>query len=137
MPVDCRCGFSFYISGHLWLVVAELFDSPTKIVIVNLTTKREGSDTTVILKLGDHPFVKHDTVVNYSDARIFSKDDLIAKIERKFFSTDKIFAENILRTIQQGLLISPYTPKGIKESCRAIFQNNVTSGKTIPDEPSN
>lgn len=127
MPVDCPCGCSFYIGGHLWLVVAELPNSPIQLVIVNLTTRKSESDTTVILKTGDHPFVKHETVINYSDARLISKPDLITRIEEKFFATDQIFADEILRIIQQGLLNSPYTPKGIKESCRSRFANDTSS----------
>ena len=124
MAFDCREGFSFRLSGHLRVVIAELPGSPTQVLVVYLTTKKENSDTTVVLKSGDHNFIKHDTVVSYADSRIFDKDDLIDRIERKLFKPDKPFDIEKVRIMQRGLLDSPYTPKAIKDLYRKASQNN-------------
>jgi hypothetical protein len=39
-------------------------------VCVSVTTKRPYSDTTGGLSAGDHPFIKHESVIHYADARI-------------------------------------------------------------------
>ncbi len=114
MPLDCSCGSSFLLRGHLWVVIAELSGSPDQVLVVSLTTKRTDSDTTVILQSGDHDFIKHDTVVNYTDSRIFNKNDLIDRIDKRDFKPDKPFTADKLKIIQQGLLDSAYTPQNMK-----------------------
>ena len=73
MTFDCSSGSSFFLRGHLWIVVIELPRSPKEVVIVNLTSRKPNSDTTVVLQSDTHRFVKHETVVNYFDAKIVSK----------------------------------------------------------------
>jgi ABC-type transporter lipoprotein component MlaA len=121
MSVICNCGFSFRVGGHLWVIVAEFPGPPVTVVAVSLTTKRVNSDTTVELHNGDHSFVKHDSVIYYADAREFGKEDLINRINQKFFEIDDEFDPKILKTIQTGLLKSPHTPKDIKSRCKNIF----------------
>jgi len=121
----------------LWVIVAELPGPPVQVVIVSLTTKRADSDTTVVLRSGDHPFIKHDTIISYSDARQISKNDLIDRIERKFFGISEIFAEDKLKIIQRGLLISPHTPKEIKSLCRVAFKEMSSSEESATDNTLN
>ena len=70
------CGETFFLSGthdtepHLWIVLTDPEGNPGEVVVVNLTSQRPGSDATVVLQRGDHPFVRHDTVVYYGDARM-------------------------------------------------------------------
>lgn len=115
MSSDIVTGFTFYLRGHLHIVIGEISGPPEQILVVSLTTKREGSDPTVILQDGDHPFIAHDTVVNYSDSRIFNKDKLADGIEQKFFGIGKKFPKDKLTLVQNGLMKSPFTPNNIKD----------------------
>lgn len=119
---------------HLWFVIAELPGPPEQVVVVKLTSKREGSDTTVVFHSGDHRFIKHDSVISYYDARIFSKDDLVNRIEQKLFEEDDPFPKDKLTVIQQGLLRSPFTEKDIKEACREVFgqESSVANADSPP-----
>ena len=54
---------------HLWAIVTEIDATTNKAICVNVTTQQSYSDTTCILKPGDHPFVKHDSVINFLDSR--------------------------------------------------------------------
>lgn len=69
------CGDTFLIPKrsdqieHLWIVITDP-DVDGKAVCVNITTRQPYSDTTVILKRGDHPFIRHESVAHYPDARI-------------------------------------------------------------------
>lgn len=141
MPPRCTVGSTFILRGHLWVIVAILPGPPERAVTVNITTKRQGSDLTVTLKSGDHDFIKHDTVVNYSDARTFAKTDLIDRIEKRLFEQRNPFDQEILGAIQEGLFASPFTPKNIKNSCTGVIGKlaaTVTSTKPastqIPNE---
>jgi CTP:molybdopterin cytidylyltransferase MocA len=70
-----KCGDTFLLpksssdTEHLWIVITEP-DANGQSVCVNITTRQSYSETTVILKAGDHPFVTHESVIFYTDARI-------------------------------------------------------------------
>ncbi len=49
--------------SHLWLLLTDPAGDPPKVLMVNLTTYREGVDTTVLLTPDDHSYVDHPTVV--------------------------------------------------------------------------
>ncbi len=42
---------------HLWVILTKPHIPTKEVIIVNLTTKRDLSDTTVILNKGDHAFI--------------------------------------------------------------------------------
>lgn len=54
---------------HMWIVLTAP-DANNDVVIVNVTSLKNHADQTTILKVGDHPYIKHDSVVLYADARI-------------------------------------------------------------------
>ncbi len=43
---------------HLWIVITEP-DASGLVAIVSLTTRRNNSDETCLIQMGDHPFVRH------------------------------------------------------------------------------
>jgi len=104
---------------HLWVVITP----PTvdEAVIVNITTKRERSDLTVVLNVGDHPFIKHPSVVYYSDARITPVVALENAIKSNYFRTHQGFAVSVLSKIQKGIFVSEFTPRKIKMFCRPLI----------------
>jgi hypothetical protein len=129
---DCACGSSFFLSGHLWIVITAASTWSEDVIIVNLTTKRQNSDTTVILKLGDHSFIKHDTVVSYADARKVAKSSIIDRVRKRYFEPSDDFTDDIIQKIQRGLLISPHTPKYVKK-----FYKQLVSMNSRPDKAAN
>jgi hypothetical protein len=102
---------------HLWIVVTEPYGKPSEVVIVNLTTRRDGSDLTVILKPGDRAFIKHETVVNYSDARIVQAGALLSFLALQRDARNDDCSGELLARIKQGLLDSPFTPNKVKTYC--------------------
>lgn len=57
-------------SLHLWIIITEPSKDSGTAVIVSITTRRAHSDLTLIVKPCDHPWIKHDSVVVFSDASI-------------------------------------------------------------------
>ena len=113
---DCSCGSSFILGGHLWVIITEPFGSPEQVIIVNLTSKRPHSDTTVILLPNDHSFIKHETVISYDDARIVCSDNIKLRVQERDFEPHDRFRDGVIQAIQQGLLDSPRTPRDIKKT---------------------
>lgn len=101
-------------TAHLWVVVVSVNEKTNETVIVNLTTQRTHSDTTVVLQKGEHPFVQHPTVVHYIDARIIDAKQLERAIEAGTFRSHSDCTQATLQRIQEGLFTSPFTPQKVK-----------------------
>ena len=112
---DCSCGSSFILSGHLWVIITEPFGSPEQVIIVNLTSKKSHSDTTVVLSPNDHTFIKHETVISYDYARIVFSDNIKQRVQERDVEPRDSFRGDVIQKIQQGLLDSPRTPRDIKK----------------------
>jgi hypothetical protein len=67
-------GDTFLVAAdvHLWFVVSDPTVDPDRVVCMMFTTLRERCDEACVVRAGEHPFVRHDTVVQYSAARIVS-----------------------------------------------------------------
>ena len=81
--------------------------------MVNFTSRRSHSDATVVLKAGEHPFVRHDTVVNYQDARCTDSQVLIEACMQGVISKHEPCDSLVLKKIQRGFANSPRTPADI------------------------
>ena len=113
---DCSCGSSFILGGHLWVIITEPFGSPEKVIIVNLTSKKPHSDTTVVLLSNDHRFIKHETVINYADARIVCSDSIKLRVRERDIEPRDSFRDEVIQKIQEGLIDSPRTPRDMKKT---------------------
>lgn len=107
---------------HLWIVITEP-NKDDECVIVNLTTYRLMSDTTVVLKKGDHPFIEHDTVVQYMDARIVSSARLHDAIRGGAAILKPPCPERTLARIQKGILQSPHAPQKVVRFCSDCWKD--------------
>lgn len=115
-----------YSNSHLYVILTEPENvrGTICVVSVNFTTRRSagrGSDMTVVLNVGDHPFIKRPSVVVYNDAMFFSAEKLIRYINEEQSLADDV-EEKVLKRIQQGLLDSDFTPIEIWEYCKDKFQ---------------
>ena len=126
-----NCGDTFLIpksardTEHLWIIVTEIDASTNRAVCVNVTTRQSYSDTTLVLQVGDHAFIQHESVVNYSDAREMPIDLVEQALQTR---TNQFVCERrdpctaaLLNRIQQGLITSKQTPKDIKARCKMLW----------------
>lgn len=92
---------------------------------VSITTQRPGSDATCVLGPGDHPFVKHPSVVYYQDAReldlLAIERALTAGMQNVVCTRHASCSPSLLLRIRQGLLASSFTPKNIKARCQGLL----------------
>src|SRR5690242_7488672 len=114
-----KCGDTFllpksaYHIEHLWIVLTEPEPITQLAVCVNVTSKTRYCDTTVVLKPGCHTFIKHESVINYSDARQMDIGKVYQVVTTKnpqsfAFGIYDSCSEALLSTIQAGLLKSPH-----------------------------
>jgi len=110
---------------HLWIALEGENDGG-EILCVNITTKREDSDSTVILQPGEHGFIKHESVVHYEDARWMPMKQVCALVDG---ASTRIVCERsyactyaLMDKVKNGLLASKRTPIGIKTFCQSKWR---------------
>ena len=129
MPLQCGDTFLMPKTSdaieHLWIIVAEIDPATRKAICVNVTSERYDSDKTCQLVKGEHRFVTHASVIYYKDAReqdLSLVETAINSGIKKFVCTahDRCTPE-VLKRVQQGLIDSKQTPKGIKATCKRLW----------------
>lgn len=102
---------------HLYVVLSEP-DAQNMSLCVNITTLRGFHERTVVLKVGDHPFVKHDSAVLYLDMKernIAAVSQLLATKTTQFVcSQHKPCSPKLLQRLRQGVIDSPNVAKAVK-----------------------
>jgi mRNA-degrading endonuclease toxin of MazEF toxin-antitoxin module len=77
-------GAEVHGDDHLWVIINDPQAHDGTAVIVNVSTVREKTDTTCILRRGDHPFIKHDSYVRFRSAKkaLVEELDVLIKARR-------------------------------------------------------
>ena len=107
---------------HLWILVTDP-DANGDVVIVNVTDFRNHSDQTIVLKEGDHPFIRKDSVVLYSDSQVVTVSSLMNALNSRLgiCSQRECCSEQLLQRIRSGIFASDFTPNKIIEFCHRAW----------------
>ena len=126
-------GYTYHLAkpghdtAHLWIVVTDE-DSTGEVAIVSLTSYRPWStahsNSPVLLRRGDHPAVRHDSIVFYQDIRKVPAEALEKAIEGGAGRRHADCSDEILERIQQGVFQSPHTPPEIAQYVRTRLDND-------------
>jgi hypothetical protein len=100
---------------HLWIVVTDPAPGENTVVIVSLTTLRKQAEQTVVLRKGEHPFIRWDSSVCYSDCRLIDVRDLDGKAGSGQVRPHARCSAATLKSIQDGLLASELTPRKVQD----------------------
>ncbi len=126
MDIICACRtFLLHESQeskpHLWLVLTDPVGRPPEIVAVMVRTATSFTDKTVILNVGDHPFIRHPSSVHYSTAAFFRVDAIQRAIQRGQCYLQEDLSADLLEQVRQGLLTSHFTVNAVRDYCRECF----------------
>jgi hypothetical protein len=107
---------------HLHVVLNDPTDDhPPTVAAVSWSTGIT-SDKTVILKVGEHSFIKEDTYVVYGLTRILNANhleaDVIADMNRRHRHA---CPPQLLEKIKQGVFKSDFTTQRVEAYCREHF----------------
>jgi len=72
-------------------------------------------DQSCILNIGDHPFIKHPTWVDYGRAGVFPVDKIERGIHSGILAQKDPLSEMVFRRITGGLCSSSFTPEKVKD----------------------
>lgn len=121
--MDCGGTFLMPAPGglatpHLWIVITQPGPASSFCAIVSVTTLRNSKDQTVILRAGDHPFIRHDSAIFYGDAMIVDVRRLKAEIAAGLALPREKCSPATLKLVQDGVAASPFTRPKILRFCR-------------------
>ena len=85
---------------HLWKIISDPLIDPENVLIVNLTSLTPDKDQSYILRQGDHPWIKHDTCVNYQDSQITTLKKLNAARDAKALILNEPLDPVVLKKIR-------------------------------------
>jgi len=94
------------LDSHLWIVISDPSIDAKRILIVNFTTLRADSDRACVLNAGEHPFVKHETCVNYGGAKIVSKATIEHLMSKGLRLPHASLSGHLLKRIRDGAAAS-------------------------------
>jgi hypothetical protein len=105
-------------ADHLWIVLLDPEPSGDTI-IVNLTSREpHHQDFDGVLNVGDHPFVKRESVINYADSLITDANLIEQTFPSTLGSKHSPCSPALLARVQKGLLDSRFTPGKIEDYFR-------------------
>jgi hypothetical protein len=106
---------------HLWVVLTDPRGDPPEVALVNLTKQKSTSDTTVVLDVGDHPFIRQKTVVNYARATVYDAGALEQAMKADLTIRHKTdCAGELLERIREGLFKSRFTRPKVQKFCEHL-----------------
>ncbi len=79
---------------------------PARVLIVNFTTRRKDSDLACVLRAGEHPFVHHETCVNYAGAKVVSEAQIQTILRKGLLSNHAAVSPGLLQRIREGAAAS-------------------------------
>jgi hypothetical protein len=100
---------------HLWIIITDPEPHNNLSIIVNVTTLRSHSDTTVVLKAGDHPYIVHDSCMFYADARLTRPSEIEKAINLGVCRKRQPCSDALLERIKKGLLTSEQTKNKVRK----------------------
>ena len=124
--VSIHAGSSFLLikpKPHLWFVLTKPEGEFGIFVGVMLRTQRGFTDKTVVLDVGDHPFVRHPSSIEYGGARFFYLKNIKRAIKDGKCRPQEEMSDDLLRRVRNGLFNSSYTVPAIFNYCQARFQS--------------
>jgi MinD superfamily P-loop ATPase len=83
-------------------VISDPAKDADNVLIVNFTTRRSDSDPACILRVGEHPFVHHETCVNYAGAKIVSVAQITTLLQAGQMVNHAPVSTAILERIREG-----------------------------------
>jgi hypothetical protein len=104
---------------HLWIIVTPATEG--EVVTVCLVTAHKRSERLVVLNKGDHPFIRHESVIAYRHSVIRTVGDIEESLKNGLAKARDPVSAELLKRIQNGLLESDFTPNGVRAYYRSVM----------------
>ncbi len=120
---DCLLIDSGPTGKHLFVLILNgKIDNQIQAILVPVCTVRDSAriDETCLLQEGDHPFIAHDSFIEYRNSRIERIDHLLKGVKERVFIPHQPASKELLSKIKSGLMISKQVKRHIKDILSAV-----------------
>lgn len=105
---------------HLWFVLTDP-NHAGKVVAVMMRSAKAYTDPTLVLDVGDHPFIRHASAVHYSTAQLLSVSEIRAALKSGRCHPKEDMTRELLKRVRAGLIVSPRTVRVLSNYCRKLW----------------
>jgi CMP-2-keto-3-deoxyoctulosonic acid synthetase len=105
---------------HLYVALTDP-DSSGRLAIANVTSQGQDKDQSCVLSVGDHPFIKWESVMNYADAFMTNEALLRTALRSGLAEPDAAVTPQVLAKIRKGAVASPHTEAGVKAAVQTAL----------------
>jgi hypothetical protein len=132
-----RAGRTFTMPGpgknqtHLWMVLTDPDALTDKVIAVMVVSEKPHTDKTMMLNVGDHPFIQHPSNIDYGTADLVHR----GKLEGLVNSAGKVrqnLSPKMLEAARAGIFGSSRCRNYVKEYFSTRFDTN---GRPIITQP--
>ena len=109
---------------HLWFVITDPDPATHLCAMVSLTTLKNDKDQTVVLHPGEHPFIMRTSTIYFSGAIVVDVRVIETRIAEGKVRSHARCSPKLLKLLQEGVAVSPFTPKKVITFCRTAFGPN-------------
>lgn len=145
-PADFRIGDTFYLRSRVGLAIPHLHvlitapqGTPPTAIVVHVTTYQEDTceDATVILQIGDHPFIEHPSYVWFAQATRIELEPLMKAIGGGYAEQRERCSPGLLKRIREGFLRSDEPSRRLKRELVTAIQAETALREPVEkaDEP--
>ncbi|MBY9067771.1 hypothetical protein K1X12_12735 [Hyphomonas sp. WL0036] len=124
--VPAKCGTLFIPSNikddkHLFFILNDACKQGCHL-LVNVTSIYEGVhfDPACVVEVGEHPFIKHKSYMNYRLADVHVSARLTKMVGLRYFTPGDAASEELVEKILKGAEASDYIPKRILKYLKSI-----------------
>jgi hypothetical protein len=113
-PGETILGFD--LGNHLWIVISSA-TADGRIGVVSVTTYRPpDSDSTCVIREGEHPFIRHDSCVYYRRAELVALEPIASAKRDGSLRQSTSLSRELLRRVQEGAIASRFVSRALKDA---------------------
>lgn len=86
---------------HLWVIISDPNKNADKIVAVHFSSWEDRHDQSCILDAGEHPFIKHKSVVSYDRAQVLSANAIQRMMNAGHITSHAPISVQLLKKIRE------------------------------------
>lgn len=119
-----RAGDAFFLKKvaadkHLWVIISDPEAHPDQVLFVSMTSYDLTKEDVCLIDQGEHPFVKHKTCIDYSDARHATSAQLDTLLTAEQILRATSVSDDLLERIRIGASLSEDLPQRYKKLLRS------------------
>jgi hypothetical protein len=96
--------------SHLWIIASDPEIDEDRVLIVNLTTASRHHDKSCVFRRGDHPYIAHDSCINYGGSYIVSVATLHEKLDGGLIERCQTATSAFMQRLWKGAAKSEHLP---------------------------